>query len=802
MITAEANGKTFEFPDGTTTDQMGAAIDEYFSGSVKRKTETENQNEGSMINNLAAVSQPPARTLDDVKRDMASGSSANHSALSKEYAELLKAEKAGSMDKLRAKNPFLADHIESMNGFQKMAVGYVDGLQDITSGLGFEDTRLAADKNSFNELSKQGGAFDAGKFAGQASPFLAPSMLASNIASLPLRTAVMGGIGATEGGAISKGTGGSDSEVVASAGAGLLLGAGSEVLFPVVNSYGRKLVQRLTGSAPATVVTPDGMPTPEFEAALQSQGTTFDDVVSDVAESQGVESTAKMVAETATKGQGTQELIKSFNPSLSRVNAADELGIGAENVPASVLSEEQKINEIGGTLAAIPSSDAAVELQRFTEELGIKADEFLASTDSIAVSQKALDKITKKRDSMYEIESAAYDEVRDLVNRREYVDTSVLVQRISAEADALGGKDKLGAFQKRMLATLSEGPTENQVIRDSSGLGLTPKTKKVKQSNKVTYAKIDAERKRIGAALHKKEGPYADAESAELSSMYSQLSDLQESAARGMGASELWDSAKKKTVARKELEKNSQLLFGKNLDQSLIPKISRALTKIERGDYKDFSALVSAIPKKQRAEVVSTALNGIFTTASGVNKQLTATKYSKWFAGIKRSPTAYKAIKKALPDGGMRRLEALAELSNGLAAVSRNKVKTGIVATALKDFDKSDGFVAKLYNIAESSPVGVSNTMRLSASLAKMSMKEKTPAVDAADRLLRSPSFKKALIDAAKDPKKLNDQVNLKRLEKSDAYKRYMRSMPEPIRSEVASVGFIAWLLGQNPEEE
>ena len=37
-ITAQANGKTFNFPDGTTPEQMGASIDEFFAGSAAPTT--------------------------------------------------------------------------------------------------------------------------------------------------------------------------------------------------------------------------------------------------------------------------------------------------------------------------------------------------------------------------------------------------------------------------------------------------------------------------------------------------------------------------------------------------------------------------------------------------------------------------------------------------------------------------------------------------------------------------------------------------------------------------------------------
>ena len=50
MPIAEANGKTFEFPEGTTPEQMGVAIDEYFSGQAV-------ENEPSLLDKAAGVAE-------------------------------------------------------------------------------------------------------------------------------------------------------------------------------------------------------------------------------------------------------------------------------------------------------------------------------------------------------------------------------------------------------------------------------------------------------------------------------------------------------------------------------------------------------------------------------------------------------------------------------------------------------------------------------------------------------------------------------------------------------------------------
>jgi hypothetical protein len=92
----------------------------------------------------------------------------------------------------------------------------------------------------------------------------------------------MGLIGASEGGIISKGEGGSDQDVVSGAVLGLFMGAGSEVLMPVFNSLGRRLVKKFRGKNVDTVVTPDGQPTKEFIDALEESDTNIDEFIETV----------------------------------------------------------------------------------------------------------------------------------------------------------------------------------------------------------------------------------------------------------------------------------------------------------------------------------------------------------------------------------------------------------------------------------------------------------------------------------------------------------------------------------------
>ncbi len=714
------------------------------------------------------------QTIMGMRSQALTGDGANTPKAPSDY----KIKRAADFERLRLKNPALASEIENMSGYDAFMIGAGEGFTNLGRGVGLIEQASEIEKAAMKALHDQKGAATVGKFTAQAAPFLVPGGAAANIGSAALRTAAMGGIGAAEGGIIAKGEGGSTEDVLVGAGAGLLLGAGGEVLAPIVSRYGRQLVKRLTGKNVDKVIQENGLPTPDFQEALDKSGENFDELVQEFA---STESVTSKLAKAANDKDAVELAIDSAQPSAERVKAAQALGLNPEDIPTPVLSKSQTVHEVGGGLAAIPGNVGGAQLDEFANQLGMKADDLIVemggSLDQPQASADLLSRITAKRDAMYKAESAAYDDLQKAINPSTRVNTKALLSKIEKDAEALGGVPKLDGPARRIYRMLSD-------------------------KNKPTYGLIDRERKRIGAALSKKEGVYANADSAELSKLYSQLTELQEGVASAFPeAKELWQSAKQQTIARKALEEQSQTLFGRTLEDPVVPKLVDGLRGITGKNGKKFSQIVNSIPKKDRPAMMATALNGVFSRASSANEKFNASMFSKWMRDLKRSPSAYKQVKDNLPEGGMARLEALNELADGLADVSKNRVRTGVVKAMLDDLDKSNGFAAKLYNMADNSPVGVSNTVRIASNVAKMAAKERTPSVKAVDDLLLSPSFKKAFIEAANDPDGAAARQAERVLKGSKAYKEFLKTRDPKVEAEILSLGLIPWLLADNGED-
>lgn len=705
-------------------------------------------------------------------------------------------ERQSKMEAVRARNPYLADEIAGMSKGEQFLVGAGEGFASLGRGVGLMEPKDEFSKMADDALRGQSSIASGGKLVGQAGPFLPVGGLVGGIASTPLRVMAAGGVGATEGGIIAKGEGGSSEDVVVGAGTGLLLGAGGEVLAPVINRFGRGLVKRISGKDVDNVLTEAGTPTPEFQEALDKASIKFEDIVKEASETKQV---TQKFAQAANEKSALDMAIESAQPSKARIEAARAMGFDPEEVPLPVLSESQAVNEIGGALAAVPGNTAGTQLDDFAKALGMKADDLITemggSLDRPQASTDLLKKMQTTRDAMYQAESKAYDAVREAIDPSIPVNAKPMIRQMTQDAKAVGGVSKLDGPTRRVFRTLNDNPT---------------------------YGRIDRERKRIGAALHKKEGPYANAESSELSRLYSQLTSLQEEVAKAAEPSwmpyvtrdaresvksayspmALWDKAKQQTIARKTLEEQSQMLFGRNLSDPMVPKLIDGLKGITGKNGKKFAEIVNAIPAEDRPAMMATALNGVFTASNSVNKNFTATAFTKWMDELKRSPSAYKAVSSNLPEGGMKRLESLNTLARGLADVERKRTRTGIVKTMFDDFDKANGLAAKLYDIAEQSPIGVSNTVRLTSNIAKMATKEKNPTIQAVDNLISSSHFKKAFIEAANDPDGLAAKRAQRVLEQSKPYKDFVASKGPKVQASIASMGLIPWLVSDSETEE
>ena len=315
------------------------------------------------------------------------------------------------------------------------------------------------------------------------------------------------------------------------------------------------------------------------------------------------------------------------------------------------------------------------------------------------------------------------------------------------------------------------------------------------KDGKVTYANIDDKIRQIGGAIGKDTDMYSTVDSATLRDMYGKLSTLRDGVLGTYGQSGNASRARKLGSTRFGLQEATGNLFGKKHNQSIFPKIDGKLSRISTGQVREFESLMNTIPEKYRGTVIATSINRALTGGTNGAQRINATQFSKWFDNIKRNDTAYSSFKKYAPEGSIDRLEALATLSKGVSGVTSKRIRTGIVPETLKRLDDTVGIVGKLYGRATGGQGAISD-------VARMIEPKKTPASEAADKLMTSPEFRRAFISAAEggtNTAKYRAQSAI--LKKSKFYKDYINKLDGGTKASIISTGLIPWLATEEDSE-
>ena len=507
------------------------------------------------------------------------------------------------------------------------------------------------------------------------------------------------------------------------------------------------------------------------EEAIQAEAGRITNPIS--AEAQAAKSNdlaGEIVKQSQNRKQNLAQSAGDVMPDLETLEAAERIGVADELTPG-MISNNPIYKDIEGALRAKGGSELSVQGENAIAKVAQTADdlitEFGGDIDKAALSQNVKQKVGNTINDLGTIESEAYDQVSRLTSPTQKVDMTNVYMGLQEEADNLGGSQFLEPFEKRLLKLAESNPS---------------------------YALIDKERKKIGAALHKKQGAYKDMDSGRLKRMYGLLTDAQGASLsdEALGA---WNAAKAVTVKRKGLEDSSVKLFGKNLTDAITPKVGGALNKLAKSDYKQFDELMSAIPDREmREQVVLSSLNDVFTAGSRKEKQMNIPGFVDWYESLKRQPQLMKRVSDNLPSGAAKRLDDIYKVTKAMRDANARVVKTGVAAETLSGLDKYEGVLEKIYKAAPN-VAGIDQALALTKA---MGMAGKDPATVSADKLISSPEFKRMAIELAKSNFKASQLAKSaeKALRKSERYKKWYSMLPSEDKMRIIRGGLIAYLGG------
>lgn len=474
------------------------------------------------------------------------------------------------------------------------------------------------------------------------------------------------------------------------------------------------------------------------------------------------------------KPEGVAEAVV---PDVETIKSAQRLGV---DLNPEHYSTNRAFQDVARALKSQPGSKLEANERRALDELGNSADELVermgGSVDKAAVSDDILSDTKSTIANLQDEANKAYDVVRQTIPAQTRVDVSRIKEYLDTKIAEFGGdKTLLNTVEKRLLALTKKEATP-------------------------TYAALDRIRRDVGDGFNKRKGPFSDDNDATLREVYGVLSDTQNGVAESFGIGELYASARGAVAKRKNIEDNAVQLFGRDLSGSLTQKIRSASTALAKGDVSRLNRLLNALPDSRRQEVVATIVGDLFSGGSRRGGQL-GQGFVGTFEALNRNKAARNALFQHLPAHSRKRFNDIGRVLTGIVRSNQKPLgnPSGSAGPIIKAMEDGSA-LSRIYSASKkvAAAEGVSTSVGLpgagaAGTIGAILAKQRTPVIQAADELLSSPSFSRAVNEAIKGNTKRSDSI----VQNSPEFKKWATTIsPEDARA-ISTIGFVAWLSQQ-----
>lgn len=479
------------------------------------------------------------------------------------------------------------------------------------------------------------------------------------------------------------------------------------------------------------------------------------------------------------KGKANLAAMKA-RPDKEIKEAADDLGVvltpGSYSTSRAFQEAEQALKSVPGSTISTREADAIVTLGKRSDDL---IERIGGTRDLSLLDNKLQNEYLEIIGNLEQQSSQAYKAVDDVIPKVLKVQPKASKQYIEKRLEELGGDESLLSSAEKQLLRFSKSETPP------------------------TYAALDRVRKNVGEGF-KGKGIFKDDEQGTLNQVYRVLSEDQQGVADAVGAGAEYAAARKLVQSRKQLEDEAISLFGRNFNQSIIPKLSGAATALTKGDISKLDKLMAAIPEHRRQEVAASMLSEIFTAGARSQKEGVGQGFVNAYANLNRNTLAKDAIFKHLPKEARERFDKIGKVATGLfrAKNLENTSKTARDVIAAMD---NGGMFSKVYSVGTkvAAAEGVTSSVGLpgvgaAGVLGAALAKSKEPATQAADKLLTSKKFEEAMIKAMNNKEKEAERI----ITNSEAFKNWIKKADSETVAQISRIGFIPWLTQREDNEQ
>lgn len=569
------------------------------------------------------------------------------------------------------------------------------------------------------------------------------------------------------------------------------LGAGGQAAGEAISTLARRRAARLAGEAEKATGEAEILEAQRLGQPLspEMQGVQKQRVLEQIAESVEQQKTPQVDVQLPK----LRELAQEADIDPEALAAAQRIGVAEELLPSQLARNQQYI-EIEQGLASIIGSQLNAQQKIAIENVAQKADDLITSfggvIDKAGLSEQLKNTILRNIKHLENQAEEVYARVNRIIPGETRVQMGKTKYAYEQEAVRQGGIDRLEPFEQDFLKMASGKPT---------------------------YANLDKERQKLGAALQRREGPYKDLESGMLKKAYALLIGDQHLAAEANDAGRLFKIGIDLVKQRKALEKSSLTVLGRDKTGSIMPVIGTALKRTTTGDISSFKAAMAAIDPEEQHIAVLSAMNDVFTGASRKEKQFSAPVFVDWYRGLKRNPTAFKEVMRYVPEGAQERLEDLFTLANRMRLAGAERVSTGRLRTMLDDFQAPGGFVDKIYATGKDvgptalaaevagSIAGVPGVGGPVAGVIKaMSKPAKDKLSVSATKMMTDPDFQNLVKQMARTNVETDAalQAAAEKVTRSKAYQDWLDSLPSDYFRQALRLGVVGYFTAPNPEPE
>jgi hypothetical protein len=476
-------------------------------------------------------------------------------------------------------------------------------------------------------------------------------------------------------------------------------------------------------------------------------------------------------------GRATEVLATQAAPDPKVLEAARRLKI-EEYLQPDHLTSNQAYRELAQAVKSIPGSQARAAEIAGLESVGKQADDLITQiggmTDLSRMNQAVRTNLSQT-----------------VANLERQADTAYQGLRKAIPAQTRGPADNVLAFVEQRALDL-DGPKNLSPLEKSVRSKLSPKEIKDAEGNVIgmrqpTYALIDDVRRDIGAAA-RQQGAFKDADTGLAKRLYALIDDDQFALAEAAGRGEQYRLAKSLVSMRKGIEDDMISLFGRELDQSLVTKLSTATTALSKGDADKLVKVLQAIPQDMRQMVAASALNTAFGKATQ-NGVLNFNTYANWYEGLLQNKQAYAALMNNLPQPARKALSDLYRVSNNVRKATRERITTGRIQAVQQEIQGADTLLSNIFNVAKRAAIGIPAEAATTAIglpgagiasglTAALSKGVKSDVLKAADDLISSPEFQRLAVEGA--TKTTPNQATVRSVALSAAFKRFADAAKMP----------------------